>query len=125
MEDCMRRIDFVVVTVAASAFMAGCGDATIPEPQFSDAKASVRAAEAVGAQHHPDAALHVKMAKDEIKIAQRLIRDDEEEEAVRALERARADAEVALAVARTAELRVAAQNAIRKVQALEREASSR
>lgn len=103
--------------IATGCFVA-CGGAAVPEAQVVAAKSSVSAAEAVGAKEEPNAALHLKLAEDGIVEAEQLIEEGENERAKAVLERARSDADLAVALAKEAETRKAAQDAIRKVKDL-------
>lgn len=95
-----------LLTVASLALVAaGCGSATPPAKDITQADASVRAAEEVGAATIPAAALHLKMAKDQIAVAEKLIANDEMELAQEALRRASLDAELAVALSREEESR--------------------
>ena len=67
---------------------------------MADAQASVSAANAVGADQHPRAALHLKMARDQLKQAQGMVENGQEDEARLVLERSQADAELALMITR-------------------------
>jgi hypothetical protein len=96
----------------------GCGSAPVPAENVTQAKSSISAAEAVGAQSVPKSALHLKMAKDQVTQAEAMIQDGETEEAKLVLLRAQADAELALALAREASIRAEAQAALKKVQEL-------
>jgi hypothetical protein len=110
---------FVTILIVSSAgLVAGCGGAPKPEAQATKSKAAVSAAEAVGAQSYPKAALHLKMARDQVNTAERLIADGDNEEADLALQRAEADAELALALAREEKEKAEAQEALRKVDEL-------
>jgi hypothetical protein len=112
------RIVTVLTLTSLTALTAACGGAPRPEAQAAKSKSAVSAAEAVGAQSYPKAALHLKMAKDQIGTADRLITDGDNEEADLVLQRAEADAELALALAREEKQRVEAQEALKKVQEL-------
>jgi Domain of unknown function (DUF4398) len=109
-EDTMNRI-------ASSALFAvcvvACGGSTLPPAKVADTQSSISAATAVGADQNPQAALHLKMARDQLKQAQGLIDDDKSDEARLVLERANADAEVALMITREAE----AHDNVKKAQA--------
>jgi hypothetical protein len=69
---------------------------------LSSAQAAVRAASEVGAEQVPRAALYLKYAKDQIRDAEAMLEDGQDDAAGRMLTRAEADAEVALALARHA-----------------------
>ena len=58
------------------------------------------AAQVAGAAEDPRAALHLKLAQEQVAKAQALIADDENEDAARLIERAQADADLALLLAK-------------------------
>ena len=89
-----------------------CGGSSLPPAKVADPSRHYAAA-AVGADQNPQAALHLKMARDQLKQAQGLIEDGKDEEASLVLKRADADAEVALMITREAQ---AAAN-VKKAQA--------
>lgn len=113
------------VYTLAVAFSLGLGCAGAPPPthQLSESKAAVRAAEEVGATKAPQAALHLKMARDQIAQAEALIRDEEHEDARYLLKRAEADAELAIALAKAQAERDAAEETKHKIQRLEQQAT--
>jgi hypothetical protein len=114
----MRASLFLVALVTAF----GCGGSMpVPQSQLTQSKASIRAAEEVGAPRVPQAALHLKMAQDQVAQAEKLIADDDNEEATLVLARAEADAELALELAREASLKAQAQEALNKVDKLKSE----
>jgi hypothetical protein len=82
--------------------LGACGGAAIPQEQLTAAKAAVSGAEVGGANSDPRAALHLQRAKEGVAKAEKLIADDENEEAASVIERATADADLALALAREA-----------------------
>lgn len=100
------------------AVVTGCGSSAYPPADTTPTKTAVSAAEAVGAQSVPQAALHLKMAKDQLATAEALIADDENDEAFLVLERAHADAQLAMALAKEATMRAEAAEALQKVQKL-------
>jgi hypothetical protein len=87
---------------------------------LTSAEAAVRAAEVGGASDNPQAALHLKYARDQIAEAQKLIEDDENEAAAALLQRAEVDAELALSLARVEEARKEAQAARNEIEELKR-----
>lgn len=100
----------------------GCGGSKPPTYQLSQAQASIRAAEEVGAEGTPQAALHLKMAKDSERSAQSMISgEDQYEEANLALKRAQADAELAIALTKEAKARAEADEAKAKIAKLKTE----
>jgi len=118
---------FLIASIAAFAasLAIGCGAAApVPSEQITQTQAAIRAAEEVGAPSVPKAALHLKMARDQLQTAQGLISQDENEEAGLVLDRARVDAELALALAKEASLRAQAAEALEKVRKLRAEAGN-
>jgi len=120
----MRLVTGIVAAMAASTALA-CG-ATVPVPaaQVTDTQAAIRSAEEVGAPNVPKAALHLKMAKDQMQTAQDLMAHVDNEQSKMTLDRARVDAELALALAKEAIYRQQAQDALDKIKKLREEASS-
>lgn len=99
----------------------GCGGAQLNQAKVTEVQSSVRAAEAVGANDQPKAALHLQLARDEMAEAQRLANEGDEENAALVLERARADAELAFQLARTEQEQEKARQAWLKIQELQKE----
>lgn len=82
---------------------------------------SFRRAEAVGAKDEPQASLHLKIAKDDIEYAERMIEENKNDEARAALERAKYDANLALALTEEVKTKEAAEKAAARVQELKKE----
>jgi hypothetical protein len=82
--------------------MTACGGAAVPQETLTAAKASVAGAEVGGAAAEPKAALHLKLAKEQLAKAEALIADGDNEEAARVIDRAQADADLALSLAKEA-----------------------
>ena len=116
-----------LVTIAcfAAAMAIGCG-ASMPRPtqQLTEAKSAVRGAEEVGAPDVPRAALHLKMARDNIALAEQAIAEEENGQARHFLERGQADAELAILLAKEARVAAEAQEALDKVEQLRRESAA-
>jgi len=108
--------------ISGSTLLA-CGGAPVPHDALSAAQADVKGAEVGGAGENPKAALHVKLAKDQIEIAQKQIADGDNEEAARTLDRAQADAELALALSKEAKAQGDASEASEQVGKLRKEMS--
>ena len=87
--------------LAATPFAWACG-ASMPAPtqHMADAEAASRSAREVGADSQPAAKLQVKLADEQIAEAKTLIANGDNDRASYVLLRARADAELALALAR-------------------------
>src|SRR5436190_2087546 len=92
------HIGWLVVAALAGA----CGGMPVPQDQLTAAQASVKGAEVAGAPNNPKAALHLKLATEEVETAKKLIADGKNEEARREVDRAQADADLALALAEEA-----------------------
>ena len=112
------RLSRVCVVMGAAWLALACGGAAVPQEQLTAAEAAAKAAEAGGAPSVPKAALHLKQAHDQIAAAKALIEDDENERADYVLQRAEADAELALALAREDEAKKEAQEAVELVDQL-------
>lgn len=109
------------IALVLAALAAGCGTAAVPvSGSLTETQAAIRAAEEVGARNVPKAALHLKMAQDQLQTAKGLLADGDEEEASVVLARAEIDAELALALAKDANLRAQANEAMKKVDELKK-----
>jgi hypothetical protein len=111
----MRSLPIVFLVATA----AGCAGASVPTKDVADTKAAMRAADEVGARQIPRGELHLKLAQDQLTLAEEYLKEDEEELAREALTRARQDAELALALAKEKHAIEAAQEARRRVQQLQ------
>lgn len=99
--------------VAAAPFACACGG-SMPEPKqpLADTESAARSAREVGAESQPAARLHLKFADEQVAQAKALIADGENDRATYVLKRARADAELALSLAREQAAYVEKQKAI-------------
>lgn len=98
------------------AFAAGCG-ASIPPPteRMASSEGAIRGAQEVGAPTVPRAALHMKLAQEQVDRAKALMQDGRNQEADLVLMRAQVDAELAIALAREETTRKDAQQLAEKV----------
>lgn len=96
----MSRWSVLFLVGVACSLASACGSG-YPEPrdQLSASEGALRAAEVSGAQNSPQSALHLKRAREQIASGKALIADGENERAEWVLRRARADADLALALA--------------------------
>jgi len=116
----------------ALLILMGCGGAPIPHDKMSSAEAEIRAAQVVVEDLRaqgpnelaPKAQLHLKMAKDQVESAKKLIADGETEEAERVLGRAQVDASYALALAKEAAARGEANGVLNQVEELKKKAGA-
>jgi hypothetical protein len=113
----MKTITPWIVLVAA----VGCGSAAMPTAKMTDAKSDIKAADAVGAAQVPQAALHLKLARDEVARAEAFLKQGDEEEAELMLDRARIDAELSMTLARSSQARAEANEASKRIEALSRD----
>ena len=104
-----------------TVLLAACGGAAVPQDALTAAQADVKGAEVGGAADNPQAALHLKQAKDQIDKAQQEIKDGDNEAAARTLDRAQADAELALSLAKEAKAQGDASDASEQVGKLRKE----
>ena len=118
----MNARTWVFSWIVGLTFLA-CGGAAVPQDALTAAQADVKGAEVGGAAENPKAALHLKLAKDQIETAQKQISDGDNESAARTLDRAQADAELALSLAREAKAQGDASEASEQVGKLRKEIS--
>jgi len=90
----------IAFSVGLAFTAAACGSSEVPAKQMAKSESAIRAASEVGAQDNPQASLHLKMAKDSYTQAQAASKNGEQETAERLLEKAEADAELALVLTR-------------------------
>ena len=90
----------------------------MPLERLTDARATVRAAQEAGAASTPQAALHLKMANDELASAQKAIDDNDNDRARLLLNQAQSDADLSLALARGTTEKQHAQEAQAKIDGL-------
>ncbi len=103
--------------IALTTGLAACGGSMpAPSNKLAIAEGGSRSAAEVGARGVPDAALHLKMADDQIAEAKEDIKNGDNEQADRVLGRASADAELALQLTKEAIARRVANEAQAKVQ---------
>ena len=119
----MFNVHVIAVASLAAVVAVGCGGAPKPEARLSSSEGAIRGAEEAGALNSPQAALHLKLAKEERDKAVDLVNHGENERASHVLERAEADAELAVALAREATAKDDAQKTLAEVQDLKKKAA--
>lgn len=113
----LARASLALAAMAlAGPSLAGCGGAAVPVGTRTAAVAAIESAEVVGASEEPQASLHLELAREQLAEAEELIDRGDNERARRILERAEADAELAIALARYGTLREQAREATRHIQ---------
>ncbi len=105
----MRTPQIALAAIVLS--VAACASYPKPTESLAASEASLRAAQEFGAQRVPSAALHYQLAKEELEQADKLMKDGENEKADLMLSRARADAELAIALTKQAKAQSDAQAA--------------
>lgn len=78
----------------------GCASLPAPTERMASSEAAVRGAREVGAEKVPPASLELRLAEEGIAQAKQLMAQGDNERAERLLQRAQADAELALSLAR-------------------------
>ncbi|MCC6663606.1 MAG: DUF4398 domain-containing protein [Polyangiaceae bacterium] len=109
-------------SVLGFLFMA-CGGAAAPNERVTSATAAVRAAEVAGAPGNPEASLLLKRAREGLAQAKAQMADGKNEDAALTLQKAEADADLALYLAREAAAKAEAQAAVDQVKAFKQKAS--
>lgn len=104
--------------LAAMFLLGACASTGTPHGELSSAKSAISAAEAKGAQDVPQASLYLKMARDGVNRAETLIEEDKFRDAVRVLDRAELDAELAASLAEEEEVKVKAHEQLDRVKSL-------
>jgi hypothetical protein len=91
----------LVVTASVLLLALGCaGTHSAPTQQMADVQAANRSANELGAQRNPKAQLYLKLSEEQLNKAKAAMEDDDNENAERLLERAKVDAELAIALTR-------------------------
>lgn len=102
--------------VCAVMLAAACGSNQVPAQQMAQSQSAIRAASEVGAENHPQASLHLKMAKDREARAEKLSREGDYESAKALLEESQVDAELALALTRKQQAETSSDQAKRQLE---------
>ncbi len=91
----------LITMFATSSFVLGCGASyPVPTQQLADTESAERSAAELGAANEPTARLHLQLAHDQSEQAKTAIRDGINDRAAGLLQRAKADAELAIAITR-------------------------
>lgn len=103
--------------LALAACVTGCLAHPMPATRVGSAEASVRAARVAGAERTPDAAMHLRLAEQQIARARQLIDEGEPERAEWLLVRAEADASLAAALSREVQAKMSTDATAARVRA--------
>jgi hypothetical protein len=115
----MMRILGMISGVAAPAIAACATYAAAPIQQLADAEAAARTAQESGAASDPQGQLHLELALEEISQGKKLMANHDYDRATSMLTRARSDAELSLAQARTDQAQAEAQRALQALSQLQ------
>ena len=91
-----RTIPCAVLLLVGSA----CASVPPPTEKMTTAEAAIRGASELGAPKVPRAGLHLQLAQEQVDKAKRLMQDGYHAKAGLALQRAQADAELAIAISK-------------------------
>jgi hypothetical protein len=105
--------------LACTLLIAACGS-SLPPPsdRLASAEAASRSARELGAEKDPKAALHLKLAQEQIDQAKGLMKENDNKRADLILQRAGSDAELAVMYAKENTARAEADRAQEKVKNL-------
>ena len=108
------------MTGALAVLACGCGASAVQStPAVAASQAEIRAAEALGAQREPVAALHLNLAREQFAAGQKLLQQGEKHRGDFMLARAASDAELASALSRQVGVKMAAKKALEQIRTLE------
>jgi hypothetical protein len=113
MERVRMHTSIIPLTLIASWFAIGCaGSFPVPAHDLAQAESAARSASELGAATHPNAKLHLELAKELIAQAGAAMKDGDNERADGLLLRANSDAELAIALMRDQGAKSGAQKAV-------------
>lgn len=115
-----RRLAFVSTLALAAAIAAtmGCASLPVPQERLTSSEGSIRAATEMGAEREPRAALHLKLAQEQLDYAKALIAEGKMERADVVLQKALADSELALTLTKETSAMAEAELIQKEVMAL-------
>ena len=104
--------NLVLSMIALAGLTAACGSSfPTPTDRLAASEAAIRSAKELGAQNDPQAALHVKLADEQVASAKNLMHDGDNRRADLVLQRADSDAELAVMMTREKQAKTAADQA--------------
>jgi hypothetical protein len=110
----------LILSACWAAGLLGCGAAAVPQERLTSAQAAIKGAEVAGAAQDPKASLHLKLAKEQVAKAEALIAEDDNEQAASLIDRAQADADLALVLAQEAKSRQEAMDVKEQIEEVKR-----
>ncbi len=110
---------YTYAPVVLGLLLTACGSSMAPPAdRLATAEAATRSARELGADKDPKAALHVKLAQEQIDQAKALMKDGDNTRADLVLQRASSDAELAVMLSKENNASSEAQKAKEKVNAI-------
>lgn len=103
---------FILTTATPLLLVLGCAGQNPPTQQLADVQAATRSANELGAQKNPQAQLQIKLVEEQVQQAKNAMENGDDEEATSLLTRAKADAELAIAMTRQDDAKQQATNAV-------------
>lgn len=103
----------IVLLVTACA---GCADMPPPQARMASSEAAIRGAREVGAESVPSASLYLRLAEEQLAKAKAMMAAGDNEGADITLQRAKADAELALSLTRETTASVEAAQLVERIQ---------
>lgn len=113
-----KSLALAALVAGLVAIFTACGGYAPPTGKVASSEAAIRAADEMGADDHPQAALHLKLARDQHEAAKALIDEGNNERADYVLQRAQADAELARSLAHEAKMQADASEVLEQVKEL-------
>jgi hypothetical protein len=121
-EEMHRSMNTTQCALVTTVLLAGgCASSELSQERLTETLAAVEAVEELDQAEDPEVSLHLKYARDQLAAVRRLSDDHDRKEAQRMLERAHADAQLALALARTERSREEARQAWSEVEELRKQ----
>lgn len=115
----------IALATTCAALMPACATTVLPQQQLADTQAAIASTETLGGEQDPDAKLHLQYAREQMERAKRMMAAGDDDEALRMLDRATADAELALALAKTEQMRKRSTEAKEELEKLKSEGHAR
>lgn len=110
----------LIAALFAAALASACAAALpVPNARLAASEASYRGAQEAGADGAPQAKLALKLAQDEIVKGKQLMAQEKNGAAARVLDQAKADAELAIGLARQAKAEWEAEQSLEQIKALQ------
>lgn len=116
----MRHLNLseMAVCILLTAAIAGCASGQTFHQSAEASKSAIRAADEVGADKLPRAALYLQLAKEELERARVLAAAGDKEQAASLLTRAEADAELAITLSHEQSEKIESAEALERVRQL-------